>query len=231
MEHHPDRGGNSEKFREISEAYGVLSNDQKRAEYDNIGKSGIRGRYSEEDIFSGSDLEGMLRGMGFSGFGIHEMFRENRRVLRAKGNDIHGIIELSLEEVLNGATKKVKYNREVVCKECSGVGAKKGDYAECATCGGEGNIKYAQRTLFGMGIVAQECNSCSGHGKIISRYCHSCSGEGVVNKTIEDNIKIDAGVKDGITYSKNGAGNEAPNGDSGDFYIDINVREHPIYKR
>lgn len=235
LKHHPDRGGDPDKFKEIAEAYGVLSNKTKRAEYDRVGRSGIHQKYSQEDIFRGSDLSDILRGMGFGnnifdslfGRGFSEQQRQGVR----KGQDVKGVIELTLEEVAKGVTKRFRYNRNIVCGDCSGVGAKQGDYENCNVCGGSGQVMSTQEIMDGMWMKIKVCGECYGKGIIIKKPCSDCSGDGMIKKREDIKIKIEPGVKDGTVYPIEGLGNEIPQGVPGNVYSHIKIKEHPLFRR
>ena len=239
IEYHPDKNpGNKEaeeKFKEAAEAYEVLSDDNKRARYDQFGHAGMNGGsggfggggMTMEDIFSqfGDIFGGHFGGFGgFSGFGNRG---GGRRV--NKGSDLRVKVKLNLSEIANGVEKKIKVNKYVGCKECSGTGAASGNaYSNCSTCRGAGYVTRVANTLLGQMQTTSPCPSCQGEGKTITDRCKSCSGEGVVRDSEVINLRIPAGVAEGMQLSMSGKGNAARRGGAnGDLLVIIEEEKHP----
>jgi molecular chaperone DnaJ len=243
IKYHPDKNpGNKEaedKFKEAAEAYDVLSNQDKKARYDQFGHSGLNGNggfsgggFSMDDIFSQfGDIFGGHFG-GFSGFGgFGSSSRGGRRVNR--GSDIRIRVKLDLKEVAHGAEKKVKINKHVSCKACNGRGAKsEADIRTCDTCKGTGQVTRVTQTFLGAMQTASTCPTCNGEGKIISKPCSSCTGSGLVKETEEISFKIPAGVAQGMQLTVQGKGNAAKRGGvNGDLLVVIEEESHPDLQR
>jgi molecular chaperone DnaJ len=234
---HPDKNPGDhtaeEKFKEAAEAYEVLSDDNKRARYDQYGHAGMNGGSSGfggggmtvEDIFAQfGDIFGGHFG-GFGGFGGSR--GSSRRV--NKGSDLRVKVKLNLQEVANGVEKKLKVNKYVGCKECTGTGAANGSsYSNCSTCRGSGYVTRVTNTLLGQMQTTSPCPTCSGEGKTITNKCTSCSGEGVVRDAEVITIKIPAGVAEGMQMSVSGKGNAARRGGvNGDLLVLIEEEKDP----
>jgi molecular chaperone DnaJ len=250
LKYHPDRSEESdaeERFKEISEAYAVLSDPDKRKQYDQFGHAGIDGRYSQEDIFRGVDFEDLLRGFGFGGGGggfgggsIFDLFfggggggRGGRRG-PARGRDLRYDLTMTLEEVATGLETTIEVPRMEKCPTCSGTGAKPGTSPQtCDQCGGTGQVTRVQNTPFGQMMTSTTCSKCGGRGQIVSDPCSECRGSGRVRKTRTISVKIPAGVETGQHLRLGGQGEASPDpgGESGDLYVFVNVRPHPLFKR
>ena len=234
MKYHPDRNPgdkNAEKkFKEISEAYEILSDQQKRQAYDAYGHAGVNngaggfhashsGGFS--DIFE--DIFGDIFGGGRGG-----QSRSSRTTVY-KGADLSYTLELSLEEVVRGAEVKIRIPTRVACKTCKGTGAKDGAKpVNCNTCGGSGQVRMQQ----GFFSIQQTCPACRGSGKLIVDRCRTCNGNGLVREEKTLSVKVPAGVDTGDRIRLSGEGEAGPNGGpNGDLYVQIQVREHSIFKR
>lgn len=236
--YHPDlHPGDKEaeaKFKEINEAYEVLSNPEKRQRYDQFGHAGVDpnfgagtgGTYSGGfgdfgDIFS--DLFG--GGFGFGG--------GNRRNGPRRGNDVRQVVNVTFEEAAFGCKKKINITKMENCPTCGGTGAKKGTNPEtCQYCHGTGQIKTQQRTILGYMTNVTTCTHCNGTGKIIKDPCRDCRGTGKVRKTRTIEINIPAGIDDGQTMQLSGQGEPGERGGpSGDLLITVRVRRHEIFER
>lgn len=240
IQYHPDKNPDNkeaeEKFKEAAEAYEVLSNQEKRQKYDRFGHAGVGGASSGggggasmEDIFSqfgdvfgdDSPFSSFFGGGGRGGARMR------------KGSDLRIKLKLNLEEVANGVEKKIKVKRYVSCRSCNGNGSKNGTSLQnCNTCGGSGQVKKVVSTMFGQMMSTTTCSTCNGEGKTISNRCDVCSGEG---RTLEEevvNIKIPAGVAEGMTLSMSGKGNVPQRGGiAGDLLIVVEEEENTILKR
>lgn len=242
--YHPDLNpGNKEaeqKFKEVNEAYEVLSDKEKRARYDQFGHAGV-------DPSFGAGAGGGAYGSGFTGdFGdLGDIFnsffgggfgggsrRANPNAPR-RGNDTAAAVNLSFEEAAKGCRKTVKVTKIENCKECGGSGAEKGSTPKtCPVCHGSGQVSATQRTPFGVMQTQKVCDNCHGSGKIIDKPCHTCAGKGRIRHTVEQTVDIPAGIDDGQIINVRGGGDAGANGGpSGDLRINVNVRPHPIFER
>ncbi|MCQ1537285.1 molecular chaperone DnaJ [Methanosarcina sp. KYL-1] len=231
LQYHPDRNkeaGAEEKFKEISEAYAVLSDPEKRAQYDRFGHAGIDGQYTAEDIFRGAD---------FGGFGdIFEMFFGGGRRGPSgpmRGSDLHYDLYVTFEEAAFGVRKDIDIPRTERCSACSGSGAKQGTTPKrCPTCGGTGQVRTT-RTTFGMQFVSTTpCSTCHGRGQIIEFPCPVCGGSGRVRNRKKITINVPAGADSGLRLRLSGEGDEGdPGAPAGDLYITLHVMEHRYFKR
>jgi molecular chaperone DnaJ len=247
LRHHPDRvpaeqkQEAEEKFKEISEAYAVLSDPQKRATYDQQGHAGIDQQYATEDIFRGADFGSVFQDMGdfgigenlceslFGGFGfdISGGRRARGRAAQGGGRDLKVTIAISLEEAARGAEKTIAVPRYEACPMCGGTGARPGTQrTTCPQCKGSGQVTAAR----GGFRLAQPCPRCGGTGTIISSPCPDCGGEG--RKKVRRNIKvkIPAGVDTGSSLRVRGEGEAGTDG-TGDLYVIIEVLPHPVFTR
>lgn len=238
LKYHPDRNPDNKeaeaKFKEAAEAYEVLSDDQKRARYDQFGHAGVNnqaggGQYggfgNMEDIFSQfSDIFGG----GFGSRGGRQQQTGGQR-----GSNLRIKVSLTLEEINEGATKKIKVKKYIVCKTCGGSGAKdKNAVKTCHTCNGSGYVRRVQQTFLGQMQTTAACPTCNGSGKVITSKCGSCKGEGRVYGEEMINLEIPAGVSEGMQLSMSGKGNAGMNGGpAGDLLINIKEKEHEHFTR
>lgn len=238
IQYHPDKNPGDktaeEKFKEAAEAYEVLSDGDKKARYDRFGHAGMGGaaggggHYSSnmDDIF---DHFGDIFGDAF-GFGGRRGGGSQRTVHR--GTNIRIKVKLTLEEIAAGVTKKIKVNKYVSCDTCKGSGAKNGNYKTCGTCNGQGRVTRIQDTFLGRMQTQQTCPSCGGEGKTITEKCTKCYGDGVVRNEEVIELKIPAGVAEGMQLSVQGKGNAGPrNGLPGDLLVVIEEQEHEYFVR
>lgn len=241
LKYHPDRNKAPDaeaKFKEISEAYAVLSDDEKRNQYDNFGHAGIDGRYSPEDIFRGVDFDEILRGVGFGfggGFGsIFDTFLGGRRPRGPqRGQDIRYELEISLEDAYRGYNTEIEIPRTERCPECNGSGARPGTSPKrCQECGGTGQIQHVQNAGFMHFARIEPCRKCRGKGTIIEKPCNRCHGTGAVERNRRISIKIPPGVDTGSQLLLRGEGDAAnQGGPHGDLYVLVHVRPHETFKR
>lgn len=239
IQFHPDKNPDDktaeEKFKEAAEAYEVLSNPEKRQRYDQFGHAGVSGSggfsgggMSMDDIFSQfGDIFGDAFGGGFGSFFGGSRRGSQRSVNR--GTNIRIKVKLSLDEILTGTTKKIKVNKYVSCQHCNGTGEHNGNsHNTCSTCNGSGVQTRVTQTILGHMHTTSACQTCGGEGKVIIQKCTHCYGEGIVQGDEVIEIKIPAGVSDGVQLSMSGKGNAARRGGvNGDLIILIEEEEHP----
>lgn len=231
MQYHPDRNkdtGAEARFKEIGEAYEVLSDPEKRQAYDRFGHSGLQG------VEFGRPFEGF----DFGGFGdIFDAFfgggaggggRQPQR-----GNDHKVTLELTFEEAAFGSEKEVEIQRGEVCNRCGGIGAEPGSQrTKCPTCGGSGEVRRAQRSFFGQFINVATCSQCRGEGSIINNPCRDCRGAGRERRARKLLVTIPAGVDDGSQMRLSGEGDAGANGGpAGNLYVVLQVKPHPYFLR
>ena len=236
--YHPDlHPGDKEaeaKFKEINEAYEVLSNPEKRQRYDQFGHAGVDSNYGAGGGYGGSgfgdfgDIFSDIFGGGF-GFGGSGGRRNGPR----RGNDVRQVVTISFEEAAFGCKKKINITKQEGCPTCKGTGAKPGTSAEtCSHCHGTGQIQTQQRTILGYMTNVTTCPHCQGSGKIIKEPCRDCRGTGKVRKTRTVEIDIPAGIDDGQTMQLSGQGEAGERGGpSGDLLITVRVRPHQMFDR
>ena len=233
--YHPDLNKTpeaAEKFKEINEAYSVLSDKQKRATYDQFGSA------------DGPQFGG---GQGFSGFeggfgGFEDIFnifsnlggRSGARPMREEGDDVNMNLTLTFLEAAFGCDKEITVTRRERCKDCGGTGAKSAnDFTTCPECNGAGRVTYTQQTLFGVSRSVSLCRTCQGKGKIVKEKCPGCKGSGLKTVTSKIKVKIPAGIDNDQTIRLNGEGHQTASlsGIPGDLRIAIKVQEHPLLVR
>lgn len=241
--YHPDRNkeeGAEEKFKEIQEAYEVLSDEQKRKAYDQYGFAGTQafgggmGGYGGDygDLTGNlGDLEGLLGNL-FGGFGGFGRTSGGRRTSVSNGSDLEVNVKITFEESVFGAEKEVTYSRFIACSKCKGTGAKNGKKKTCSRCGGRGQEVRMQRTMFGTMQVATTCSVCGGTGEEIKEKCEKCGGDGLIKEKDSITVNIPAGIPDGVTLRFPGKGDAGKNGGSyGDLYVNIEVEPHEFLEK
>ena len=221
------------RFKEANEAYEILSDQDKRAKYDQFGHAGVDpngfggGGFGDFDFGGFGDIFETFFGGG-TGFGA-----SGRRNGPQKGRDIQTSVEVAFEEAAFGVEKEINIFRMENCDTCHGTGAKPGTEAKtCTTCHGTGQVQYKQQTPFGQFVNVKTCDSCRGEGKVISNPCKFCHGKGKVRKSKTIKVDIPAGIDDGQTISLRGEGEPGTKGGvQGNLYITVTIRPHPLFQR
>jgi molecular chaperone DnaJ len=239
IQYHPDRNPGDkaaeEKFKEVAEAYAILSDPEKKLRYDRFGHtsttgSGDFGGFTNvEDIFSAF---GDIFGGGFGDF-FGTSGRRRSRKAESRGSDLQIRLRLTLEEIATGVTKKIKVKKQIVCETCNGTGSSRNSKSTtCLVCQGTGEVRRVSQSLFGQMINVTTCSRCNGEGKIISDPCPHCSGEGIVGGYKNIEINIPAGVASGNYIPLRGEGNTGKrNGPPGDLIVYIEEEKHPVFER
>lgn len=262
-EWHPDHNkteGAEEKFKEIGEAYEVLSDQTKKSAYDQYGHAGVSGfggysspgegfgggegygqAFDMGDIFSsifggGMGGNGSMGGINLDDFGLGSMFgggsRSGRGQRNYQGVDIQYTVKISFMDAMSGIEVPVDISREILCEKCKGTGSEGGNLVECKTCGGQGRVRRVQNSFFGQVSVVTECPDCSGLGKKPEKECKYCKGDGLLNEKETIKIKIPAGAYDGMTLKFRGGGSFVKGGSTpGDMYVGVQVEIDDRFER
>ena len=239
-QYHPDKKtGDEDKYKEITEAYAVLGDDKKKAEYDTYGHAfsgaggGGAGGFNWQDFagaqggFGGQSFEFDL-GDIFESFGFGGGGRQQAR----RGRDVSIDINLNFQESIFGVTRKVLLTKTNVCQHCQGSGAKTGvGTTSCTTCGGNGKIRETRQSIMGAFTTVRECSVCHGTGQVPKERCQHCAGAGVARAQEEIAIKVPAGIQNGEVIRMTGRGEAIPHGQPGDLYIKVHVEPHKTIKR
>jgi molecular chaperone DnaJ len=231
-QHHPDvnkEDGAEEKFKEINEAYGVLSDPEKRARYDRFGKEGLGnmgGGFHDYTADFSDIFEEIFGGFGFS------TGRRSRNSPR-RGRDLQMQVTLTFEEAVFGVEKEIEFQREETCSRCNGSGAEPGTTPiRCSTCNGQGEVRQVRQTFLGQMVQATTCPTCNGRGETISSPCNTCQGSGLERKTVKKKIQIPAGVDGGTQIRLAGEGGPGIfGGPNGSLFLILDVRSHKFFKR
>ncbi len=251
--HHPDMNPENkseaeEKFKEISEAYDVLMDPQKRAAYDRFGHEGVSQRYGPGGFDMGdfvrthqTDLGDLFSELFRGGFGdffggsiFEDLFgggtRTTTRSYVRRGRDISVRIPLAIKEIYNGVEKTIRVRRKESCKVCGGKGGK--GSKTCPVCNGQGRVRQTQRTVFGQFASVSPCPNCRGRGEVLEEYCNTCNGTGIVDKKATIKVKIPPGVYDGSYLTLRAQGNAGENGGpSGNLIVIIQEKPDPVFVR
>ena len=232
LKFHPDRNKSSEAgehFKEISEAYAVISDPEKKQVYDQHGHAGVDGRYSSEDIFQGAQGGGFdsifesIFGRGGGGFGFNQQ--------QQQGSDLLYETHVTLEDVLHGKKVEINLQKQIQCNICNGSGAKPGTNKKtCGTCNGQGQVRQTRNMGFASFVTAAPCSACRGQGSIIETPCNECKGQGKKKGSKTVTFDIPPGIDSG-DYTVSGEGNEIPDGVNGDLIVRVRVQPHSKFNR
>jgi len=231
-QYHPDVNKEpdaEEKFKEINEAYGVLSDADKRARYDRFGKEGLGNMGGFQDYTT--DFSDLFDGL-FEQFGFSTGSRRSRRSPK-RGRDLQMSVTLKFEEAVFGIEKEIEFEREEVCSRCKGSGAEPGTSpTRCSTCNGQGEVRQVRQTILGQMMQTTTCPTCNGRGEVISSLCHTCRGGGLERKRIQKKVQIPAGVDSGTQIRLAGEGGPGVyGGPNGSLFLVLNVQPHQFFKR
>lgn len=237
IEHHPDRGGDEDKFKEINEAYEVLKDPEKRKRYDQFGHAGVGGSsgggYEGFGGFSSQNIN-----FDFGGLGLGDIFSsffgggpsQNRR--QNRGRDVETQVEINFEQAVFGTEVDLSLKIDDTCDHCKGTTAEPGhELKTCQTCGGKGQVVNVTRTIFGNIQQASICPTCKGAGKVPEKLCSVCHGKGTVSKQQNIKLKIPAGIEDGSTIRLREHGEAIANGPKGDLYVNVRVKADKKFTR
>ncbi len=237
MKYHPDVSDDAEaadKFKEISEAYAVLSDEEKRSTYDQFGHSGMNG-FSQEDIFNNINFDDIFRGFGFDVGNIFDIFGfgGGHRQGPQRGRDVYYDMEIALEDAAAGLETDIQVPHTKTCPVCDGSRAEPGTGTrQCENCGGSGQVRQINNTFLGQMVNIRPCPTCQGEGNIVEEPCKNCHGQGIVKQTSSIHIKIPPGVETGSRLRVPGEGEMGPhNGPPGDLYVMITVKDHKLFQR
>jgi molecular chaperone DnaJ len=240
IEHHPDRGGDEAKFKELNEAYEVLKDTDKRKRYDQFGHAGVSGNGGGGyGGFEGFGDQGQNVNFDFGDLGLGDIFssffggnggQQSQR--QARGRDVESRVEISFEQAVFGTNVDLNLNLEDSCEHCKGTTVEPGyELKTCKTCGGSGQVVSVTRTIFGNIQQANICPTCHGKGKVPEKVCSVCAGKGTQAKKQTVSLKIPAGIDDGATIRLREHGEAVANGPKGDLYVIIRVKPHKQFTR
>lgn len=243
IEHHPDKGGDETKFKEINEAYEVLKDERKRQRYDQFGHAGV-GSSAASDGMGGNPFGGGFGGQGqnvhfdFGDLGLGDIFSsffgggQQQRGGRSHGNDVQTNVDLTFEQAVFGTEIDLNLNIQGACEHCKGSTVEPGyELKTCDTCKGSGQVVSVTRTVFGNIQQATICGTCRGRGKVPEKECTVCHGKGVQPSRQEIKLKVPAGIDDGATIRLRERGEAIANGTNGDLYVNIRVKPHKKFTR
>ncbi len=233
-QYHPDVNKSpdaEERFKEINEAYAVLSDTDKRAAYDRYGVEGLNGMGGIPN-YADIDLSDILEGLFGFGFGGGGSSRRSRNAPR-RGADLSTVLQLTFEEAIFGTDKEIEITRDETCSACHGSGSEPGSGpTRCTTCNGQGEVRTVRQSIFGSMVQVVTCPSCSGKGEVISNPCKTCRGRGLERRTIRKVVTIPPGVDNGTQLRLGGEGQPGVNGGpNGNLYIEMRVANHQFFRR
>ena len=236
VEHHPDRGGNEEKFKEANEAYEVLKDTEKRKRYDQFGHAGIGGNSggAGPNGFGGFGAQEMHFDVGDLGLGdiFGSFFGGSQQQRARRGRDVEAAIEITFEQAVFGTETSVSLQLDDSCPHCKGTTVEPGyELKRCDQCNGSGQVVNMTRTIFGNIQQASVCPKCRGTGKIPERLCSVCHGKGTQSHKQQLMLKIPAGIDDGATIRLREHGEAIANGPKGDLYVQVRVKPHKKFTR
>ena len=245
VEHHPDRGGDETKFKEINEAYEVLKDTDKRKRYDQFGHAGIGSSAASDGGFSGFGqpfdfAQGKEFHFDFGDLGLGDIFgsffgqdnRDSRTRRSDRGRDLETTVEISFEEAVFGSQNQLRLNLDDVCEHCKGTTVEPGyELKACDNCEGSGQVTNVMKTIFGNIQQAVRCPKCEGRGKVPDKTCTLCNGKGTQRRYKTIKLKIPAGIDDGATIRLREQGEAVANGQRGDLYVNVRVKPHKQFTR
>ncbi len=240
IEHHPDKGGDEAKFKEINEAYEVLKDSKKRQRYDQFGHAGV-GSSAASDGAGGNPFGGGFEGQNINfDFGdLGDIFgsffgggQQTRGQQKARGHDVQTQLDLSFEQAVFGTEVELNLNLNDTCEHCKGTTVEPGhEMKTCPTCNGAGQTVRVMRTVLGNIQQAATCTACKGTGKVPEKVCTVCHGSGVKRENQRIKLKVPAGIDDGATIRLSGHGEAIANGPKGDLYVEVRVKAHKKFMR
>ncbi len=242
VEHHPDRGGDEAKFKEINEAYEILKDDKKRQRYDQFGHAGVGGNTGAGggNPYAGFGGQGQEVHFDFGDLGLGDIFGSffggnnggGGQQRKARGRDVETQIDITFEQAVFGTEVDLGLNLQDNCEHCKGSTVEPGyELKTCETCKGSGQTVRVTQTIFGNIQQATVCNTCSGRGKVPEKVCSVCNGKGTQSKKQDVTLKIPAGIDDGATIRLREHGEAIANGPKGDLYVNIRVKPHKKFTR
>jgi molecular chaperone DnaJ len=239
IEHHPDRGGDEAKFKEVNEAYEVLKDSEKRKRYDQFGHAGVGGNGGSPFGGGYGGGQGQNINFDFGDMGLGDIFNSffgggggGGQQRQSRGRDVEAAVEIGFTEAVFGTQVDFNLHLDDVCEHCKGTTAEPGyDLKTCDECGGSGQVVTVMRTIFGNIQQATVCPKCKGSGKIPEKECTVCKGKGIQSKKQKIELKIPAGIDDGATIRLREHGEAIANGPKGDLYVNVRVKPHKKFTR
>lgn len=237
IEHHPDKGGDEAKFKEINEAYEVLKDPAKKQRYDQFGHAGVGGGAAGGSPFDGFGGQGQNINFDFGDLGLGDIFGSffgggQRQARQTRGRDVETSVEISFDQAVFGTEVELNLNLEDTCEHCKGTTVEPGhELKTCDDCKGSGQVITVTRTIFGNIQQAATCPTCKGRGKVPEKVCTVCRGSGTQRKNQNISLKIPAGIDDGATIRLREHGEAIADGPKGDLYVNIRVKPHKKFTR
>jgi molecular chaperone DnaJ len=242
LQYHPDRNKSpdaEEKFKDVSEAYAILSDPEKRQEYDQLGKEGFKREYRSEDIYNRQNFQDIFSEFGFDADDLFSRlfgggFRSQKRKPEPhRGSDLETQIEITLEQAALGTEVRLAVPHMRKCSKCDGSGIEPGSqYVTCPKCQGSGRIAQRIEADSGISQMITSCDYCNGRGKVALKKCSRCGGKGLEERRTLVNVKVPAGIDNGDRLVLRGQGEDDPkNGEPGDLYVTIRIKPHPYFTR